>query len=151
MQANITRATSKDLKAIAALGGQFIAASISSKFISYDTEGFEGALRELVAKHVAYVWIARVANKIAGAACLIVTANIYNPIEILADCYFIDVLPEYRKQGLMVDLLGECERWCKHNGIVAMSVSFNDDPIAKGMIKKGYTKFETRLIKKVGG
>jgi len=150
MKASITRATSKDLKSIADLGGQFIAASISSKFVSYDAEGFKEALHELIAKHIAYVWIARVANKIAGAACLIVTANIYNPVEMLADCYFIDVLPEYRKQGLMVDLLGECEKWCKHNGIVAMTVCFKQEKIAKAMVGKGYTQFETRLIKKIG-
>ena len=147
----IKTANHSDLKKISYLGKAFVSRSISSKFISFDQQNFLKALKILIEKQIAYIWVAREGKKIAGAVCLIVTPNIYNKTELLGDIYFIDVLPEYQRLGIAKRLIKTAEVFARERGIIAVTIAFKDKKIADSMYNSaGFILFEYRLIKKIG-
>ena len=68
-------------------------------------------------------------------------------LHIMADIYFIDVVPKYRKRGLAKEFMKVAEDYAKERGAVAITVSFNQEKIADRI--KDYTKYEYKLIKSV--
>jgi len=97
------------------------------------------------------VWVAKEEGRIAGAVGLLISPNLYNPMELLGDIYFIDVLPEYQKQGIAGKLMGVVEEFAKLVGIKALTISFKQKEIADRICESaGFEAFEYKLIKKVG-
>ena len=143
----IRQAIGQDLRRISVMGGSFIKDSISSDFITHDTDNFHGMLISLSDAGVLTVWVAVTGDKIMGAAALLLSPNVYNSDEILADIYFIDVVPKYRKQGLAKELMSVAEKHAKEKGAVAVTISFKNKDIADRVAKKGYGMFEYKLIK----
>jgi len=147
----ITEATPYDIAQLGKLGRAFIERSISSRFITFDEEGFVNCLFRLLSLGTIRVWVAKEEGRIVGAVCFIISPNLYNPMELLGDIYFIDVLPEYQKQGIAGKLMAVVEEFAKLTGIKALTVSFLEQGIVDKMCADyGYTLSEYRLIKKVG-
>ena len=147
----IREATAKDLLKIRDHGGAFIGRSISSKFISYDGEGFLNILKALIKQHLARIWACRTDDgEFAGAICLLMSPNIYNPTEFLGDIYFIDVLPKFQKQGIAKKMMSTVEKWAKEMGITSLSISFKSKTIADRVADSmDYTLLEYKLIKRI--
>jgi GNAT superfamily N-acetyltransferase len=147
----ITEATPYDILQLGKLGKAFIDRSVSGKFITFDEEGFVNGLFRLLSIGTMKVWVAKIEGRIAGAVCLLISPNLYNPMELLGDIYFIDVLPEYQKQGIAGKLMAVVEEFAKLTGIKALTISFKQKEIADRICEtRGYLAFEYRLIKKVG-
>jgi GNAT superfamily N-acetyltransferase len=147
----ITLAGTEDLKEIRDNGAAFISASISSRFLSYDGAGFLDILTAMIRAGVAMVWVCRDdEKKLAGAICLILAPNVYNPKENLGDIYFVDVLPEYQKKGVAKMMMLAVEIWAKNNNIVSLSISFKQQAIAERVADSmGYSMFEFKLMKRL--
>ena len=144
----IRKATHKDLRRISVMGASFIGDSISSKFITHNSDKFYNTLVTLSNIDVITVWVAVTeSDEIMGAVGLLIAPNVYNNSELLADIYFIDVVPKYRKQGLAKDFMKVVEDYAKEKGAVAITVSFNQQEIADRVAKNGYMKFEYKIIK----
>jgi GNAT superfamily N-acetyltransferase len=147
----ITEATPYDIAQLGKLGRAFIERSSSSRFITFDEEGFVNCLFRLLSLGTIRVWVAKEEGRIAGAVGLLISPNLYNPMELLGDIYFIDVLPEYQKQGIAGKLMGVVEEFAKLVGIKALTVSFKQQEIAdKICASQGFEALEYKLIKKVG-
>lgn len=145
----IREATQKDLIKIINHGGAFIDRSISSKFVTYDREGFLYMLKAMMKQGLASLWACRTDDgEFAGATCLFISPNIYNPNELLGDIYFIDVLPKFQKQGVAKKMMMTIEKFAKEIGIVSLSISFKSKAIAdKVADSMNYTLFEYKLMK----
>lgn len=146
----VHEATPYDILQITNVGRGFVERSISSKFITFDEEGFANSLFKLISLGVLKIFIVKQEDKFAGAAGILLSPNLYNPRELLADIYFIDILPEYQKQGIAMELMKFIEAWCKEKKIIALTVSFKQEAIADRLVEKGWTKFEYKVIKKIG-
>ena len=147
----ITEATPYDIAQLGKLGRAFIERSISSRFITFDEEGFVNCLFRLLSLGTIRVWVAKEEGRIAGAVGLLISPNLYNPMELLGDIYFIDVLPEYQKQGIAGKLMAVVEEFAKLVGIKALTISFKQKEIADRICESaGFEAFEYKLIKKVG-
>lgn len=147
----IIDASPYDIAQLGKLGRAFVERSITSQFMSFDEEGFVNSLFRLTHLGIMRVWVAKEQGTIVGAIGLIVSPNPYNPREILGDIYFVDVLPEYQKQGIARELIGVVDKWAIANGLKALTISFKDEALAERMCDKaGFVMFEYKLIKKVG-
>jgi GNAT superfamily N-acetyltransferase len=130
------------------MGGSFVEDSISSKFITHNTDKFHDTLVALSDLDIISVWVAVTeSDEIMGAVGVLITPNIYNSSEVLADIYFIDVVPKYRKRGLAKELMRVAEGYARERNAIAITVSFNQEKIADRVVRKGYTKYEYKLIK----
>jgi len=146
----IAIATQKDLEELSVMGEWFINDSISSKFIGFNAQRFYEYLLKLIEADALLVWVAKTDTEIMGAVGLLVTPNVYDHSEILADIYFIDVVPKFRKQGLAKKFMQIAEAYCAENNIKAITISFNSRDIANRVSKSaGYTFLEYKLIKEV--
>lgn len=148
----IREATPDDIYVISFLGSQFVNRSITSKFMSFNQINFHSTLNNYIDNNVLKIWVARDGYKLAGAVGLIYSQNFYNSDETLGDIYFIDVLPEYQKQGLAGKFITTVEQWCSENGVQSLSISFKSKEIAERVSEsKGFDMFEYKLMKRVGG
>lgn len=146
----IRQATEQDLRRISVMGSSFIGDSISSEFITHNVDNFHGMLISLSDADILSVWVAVTkSDEIIGAVALLLSPNVYNSDELLADIYFINVVPEYRKQGLAKEFMRVAENYAKKRGAVAVTISFKNKEIADRVAKKGYRMFEYKLIKSV--
>jgi len=144
-------ATDKDIEEISYIGKAFLENSIGGSIVSYNQESFLDSLLKLRDLELLNVWIAKDNEKIAGAVGLIISPNIYNQSEILGDIYFIDVLPEYQKQGIAKRFIKTVEAWASQNNVIAITVSFDDKEIIDKLCESmGYILFEYRIIKQIG-
>ena len=147
----VREATQKDLLKIKDHGGAFIDRSISSKFVTYDGEGFLFILKAMIKQGLARIWACRTDDgEFAGAICLLISPNVYNPDELMGDIYFIDVLPKFQKQGVAKKMMLTVEKFAKEIGIISLSISFNSLDIAR-RIESGmnYTLTEYKLMKRI--
>ena len=148
----IIDASPYDIAQLGRLGRAFVERSIIAQFMSFDEEGFVNSLFRLIHIGIMRVWVAKEQGTIVGAIGLIVSPNPYNPREILGDIYFVDVLPEYQKQGIAKELIGVVDKWATANGLTALTISFDDEVLAEKMCDRlGFVRFEYKLIKKAGG
>ena len=147
----VREATQKDLIKVRDHGGAFIDRSISSKFVTYDGEGFLFMLKAMIKQGLARIWACRADDgEFAGAICLFISPNIYNPDELLGDIYFIDVLPKFQKQGVAKKMMLAVEKFAKEIGIVSLSISFKSRAIADRVAESmNYTLFEYKLMKRI--
>lgn len=145
---DITLATEEDLYDIGKLGKAFVDNSISSKFITYNGPMFIDFLYRMLEAGIARLWVAKDHDKVIGAVCLVVSPNLYNPDEVMAEIVFIDVLPEYRKQGIAGELLAIAEDHCRKCKVTALSVVFKSKEIADHIINSHqFSMFEYKLMK----
>jgi ribosomal protein S18 acetylase RimI-like enzyme len=146
----ILKANDIDLQEIAQNGDKFIAASVSSRFVSCDPEGFYDALKFMVNAGTMVVWAYRIHDELAGAVCLLKSPNIYNPKETLGDIYFIDVFPKFRKMGLAKEMIQHVEQYAKDNNIKSLSMSLKSRDIAEHIISgMGYSMLEYKIMKRI--
>jgi GNAT superfamily N-acetyltransferase len=146
----IVKGTRKDVWELTENGAGFIGASISSNFLSYDVQGFGEMLLKLMDCNAMHFWLCKEDGDLAGAVCLLVTPNLYNPSEMLGDIYFIDVFPKYRKRGIAKKLIRVVEDFTKTINVLSLSVSFKSEAVAKHLADSmGYTMFEYKLIKRI--
>ena len=147
----VREATQKDLLKIKDHGGAFIDRSISSNFVTYDGEGFLFILKAMIKQGLARLWACRADDgEFAGAICLFISPNVYNPNELLGDIYFIDVLPRFQKQGVAKKMMLAVEKWAKEIGIMSLSISFKSKAIADRVADSmNYTLFEYKLMKRI--
>lgn len=146
----ITKANDRDLLEISQNGDKFIAASVSSQFVSCDSEGFYDALKFMTDSDTMVIWAYRIHDELAGAVCLLKSPNIYNPKEILGDIYFIDVFPKFRKMGIATKMIQHVEQYAKDNNIKSLSMSFKQKEIAERIISSmGYSMLEYKIMKRI--
>jgi len=146
----IVEATDKDLRTISVMGGSFINDSVSSKYICFNADRFYKVLNELTKSGGLKVWVAKEDGLIVGAVGLLITPNVYDYKQMLADIYFIDVIPKFRNKGIASGFMDVCEWYCSKNKITALTVSFKNQKIADNIARKrGYQKIEYKLIKEV--
>ncbi len=151
MDIKINIATDNDIEEISYLGRAFLENSSGGNIVSYNQKSFLDSLMKLRDLELLKVWIAKDNENIAGAVGLIISPNIYNQKEILGDIYFIDVLPEYQKQGIAKRFIKIIEKWALENNVIAISVSFDDKEITDKLCKSmDYVLFEYRIMKKMG-
>lgn len=147
----ITEATPYDIGQLGKLGKGFIDRSITGQFISFNEEGFVNSLFKMLSLGVMKVWVYKDQNRISGAIGLLMIPNLYNPLEMLGDIAFVDVLPEYQKKGIARELISLAEKFAKSVGIKSLTISFKGDELVDIFCKSyGYCVLEHKLIKKVG-
>ena len=118
------------------------------KFMSYDPRSVTKGITSVV-KNGGKYWVLWKDDDFAGICLGGIVPNFYNHSEMIANCWFVAVLPEYQRTQWGTKLMKKFEAWAKEEGAQSVCYGGYDKKFVRTMKRKGFIQTEVKLMKDI--
>lgn len=146
----IRQAEIGDLPVMAKCGRYFHDISSYGKLMGYDEIRIQGNLLGLINSPISILLNAWEGDVLMGMLAGLVINNLYDPQELVGQCLFLAVLPDYQKKKVSNALMVEFDKWAIAQGAMMLTYSGYSEKFITSMKRRGYTQVEVTLMKRIG-
>jgi len=118
------------------------------KFMSYDDKSVVKSITSVIYNGGKF-WVLWNKDEFAGVCLGGIVPNFYNHAEMIANCMFVAVLPQYQRTQWGSKLMKEFEAWAKEKGAKSICYGGYDKKFIRTMKRKGFTQTEVKLMKDI--
>lgn len=145
----IRKAELEDVPLMAKMGRYFHDISSYGKLMAYDELRIQDNLIGIINSPNAILLVAWLKGEFAGMLAGVLVNNLYDPRELIAQCLFVAVLPDFQKKKVANKLMGEFEAWGLAKGATLLTHSGYSEKFIEAMKKRGYEQVEVVLMKRI--